>query len=90
MDLSEEESSFTHVASQCLSVLVLGVNTRLDAALTDMQRIRWDMLEQPGDYSAFVEAARKVSCGPALLPWQHCTLRRPQALPLCSTCVCHE
>lgn len=32
-DLSEEESAFTGVASQCLSVLVLGINTRLDACL---------------------------------------------------------
>lgn len=33
VDLSEEESAFTGVASQCLSVLVLGINTRLDACL---------------------------------------------------------
>jgi hypothetical protein len=32
-DLGEEESAFTGVASQCLSVLVLGINTRLDACL---------------------------------------------------------
>jgi hypothetical protein len=33
VDLGEEESAFTGVASQCLSVLVLGINTRLDACL---------------------------------------------------------
>jgi hypothetical protein len=33
LDLSEEESAFTGVASQCLSVLVLGINTHLDACL---------------------------------------------------------
>lgn len=32
-DLSDEESAFTGVAGQCLSVLVLGINTRLDACL---------------------------------------------------------
>lgn len=33
LDLSDEESAFTGVASQCLSVLVLGINTHLDACL---------------------------------------------------------
>jgi hypothetical protein len=33
VDLSEEESAFTGVASQCLSVLVLGINTHLDGCL---------------------------------------------------------
>lgn len=31
--LPQEESAFTGVASQCLSVLVLGINTHLDACL---------------------------------------------------------
>ncbi len=31
--LLQEESAFTGVASQCLSVLVLGINTHLDACL---------------------------------------------------------
>jgi len=33
VDLSEEENAFTGVASQCLSVLVLGINTHLDGCL---------------------------------------------------------
>jgi len=33
LSLVQEESAFTGVASQCLSVLVLGINTHLDASL---------------------------------------------------------
>jgi hypothetical protein len=42
MFLLQEESAFTGVASQCLSVLVLGINTHLDACL----QVGW----QPTDW----------------------------------------
>lgn len=58
LDLGEEESAFTGVASQCLSVLVLGINTHLDASLQDMLRMRWDAIESPGDDSPYVSALR--------------------------------
>jgi hypothetical protein len=44
VDLGEEESAFTGVASQCLSVLVLGINTRLDACL----QVRGSATDTPG------------------------------------------
>eukprot|EP00878_Enallax_costatus_P033636 GHUV01037174.1.p1 GENE.GHUV01037174.1~~GHUV01037174.1.p1 ORF type:complete len:827 (+),score=323.16 GHUV01037174.1:597-3077(+) len=59
-DLTDEESAFTGVASQCLSVLVLGINTRLDACLQDMLRVRWDSIESPGDDSPYVTAMRRI------------------------------
>lgn len=45
---------------QALSVLVLGINSRLDGALAEMLRMRWDAIEAPGDDSYFVTLARKV------------------------------
>jgi hypothetical protein len=33
LDFSDEEGAFSGVAAACLSVLVLGLNTRLDAPL---------------------------------------------------------
>eukprot|EP00775_Hariotina_reticulata_P007996 gene7996-8194_t len=60
VDLSEEESAFTGVASQCLSVLVLGINTHLDACLQDMLRVRWDAIESPGDDSPYVVSMRRL------------------------------
>eukprot|EP00879_Flechtneria_rotunda_P008030 GHRR01008412.1.p1 GENE.GHRR01008412.1~~GHRR01008412.1.p1 ORF type:complete len:961 (+),score=374.37 GHRR01008412.1:225-3107(+) len=60
LDLGDEESAFASVASQCLSVLVLGINTRLDACLQDMLRMRWDSIESPGDDSPYVGAMRRI------------------------------
>ena len=60
MDFGELEGAFLNVASQCMNVLVIGVNTRLDAGLQEMLRVRWDSIEQPGDDSAFVLTMRKV------------------------------
>ena len=65
VDLSDEESSFFTVASQCLSVLVLGLNTRLDGPLQEMARMRWDNIDAPGDDSVFVNGLRKVRRGGA-------------------------
>lgn len=54
------EGSFLDVASRCLGVLVLGINTNLDPGLHEMHKIRWDAIEQPGDDSTFVNIIRKV------------------------------
>jgi hypothetical protein len=40
IDLSDEESAFFGVASAAMNALVVGVNSRLDVALNDMQRTR--------------------------------------------------
>eukprot|EP00798_Chlamydomonas_sp_ICE-L_P013814 gene13814-19730_t len=68
VDFSEEESSFVNVSSSCISVLVLGINTRWDVALVEMSRVHWDDVEQPGDDSVFVNTIRKVvkDCAPRL------------------------
>ena len=60
MDYNDLEGAFLDVVSRCLSVLVLGVNTGLDAGLHEMHRVRWDAIEQPGDDSVFVNMLRKV------------------------------
>ncbi|KAJ9504635.1 hypothetical protein QJQ45_030391, partial [Haematococcus lacustris] len=67
VDLSEEEGSFQGVASACMTVLVLGINTKLDASLQDMGRVRWDMIDSPGDDSTYVLTMRKPGSQAALL-----------------------
>lgn len=54
--------------AQCLSVLVLGINTRLDSGLLEMTKARWDALETIGDESPYVSTFRSVlrECGPRL------------------------
>lgn len=45
VDVAEEEDAFAGVVTACLSVLVLGVETRLDAVLAQMTRLPWASLE---------------------------------------------
>ena len=45
VDVAEEEDAFAGVVTACLSVLVLGVETRLDAVLTQMTRLPWASIE---------------------------------------------
>lgn len=45
MDVSEEEEEFQGVVSGCLGVLLLGVETRLDAGLQGMIRVNWSAVE---------------------------------------------
>jgi len=63
-----EEEAFNTVVSQCLSVLVLGINTRLDAAFEEMIKIRWDTIETTRDEFPYVNIVRNVvrECGPRL------------------------
>ncbi|KAK9820837.1 hypothetical protein WJX81_002519 [Elliptochloris bilobata] len=58
--VAEEEDAFAGVVTACLSVLVLGAETRLDAVLTQMTRLPWASLESVGDQSDFVTAAARV------------------------------
>ena len=48
MDLSEEEDEFQSVVTQCLTVLLLGIETRLEGALAAMARINWAGMEMVG------------------------------------------
>lgn len=55
MDVSEEEEEFQGVVSGCLGVLLLGVETRLDAGLQAMIRVNWSAVEtvRPARFKAF-------------------------------------
>ncbi|GLI62858.1 hypothetical protein VaNZ11_005587 [Volvox africanus] len=67
VDFGEQEGAFVGVASACMNVLVLGINSRLDGPLLEMTRMRWDSLEAAsGDDSPFVNGLRKVllDCAP--------------------------
>nr|BCL66141.1 hypothetical protein [Volvox africanus] len=67
VDFGEQEGAFVGVASACMNVLVLGINSRLDGPLLEMIRMRWDSLETTsGDDSPFVNGLRKVllDCAP--------------------------
>ncbi|KAK9815375.1 hypothetical protein WJX72_002419 [[Myrmecia] bisecta] len=68
VDMSEEEDEFQAVITACLSVLLLGLETRLDAAMTQMVRMGWATLEQVGDQSEFVNSFSKTlsETGPKL------------------------
>ncbi|DBB02539.1 hypothetical protein WJX82_000485 [Trebouxia sp. C0006] len=60
VDVSEEEDQFQAVTTACLTVLILAVETRLDAALQQMIRVPWATLETVGDQSEFVNVFSKV------------------------------
>lgn len=45
VDMSELEDEFQAVVTQCLAVLLLGTETKLDAALQTMTRINWAAVE---------------------------------------------
>lgn len=40
VDMSDEENAFFGVTSACMNALVLGINSKLDLALTDMLRAK--------------------------------------------------
>ncbi|GMH38305.1 hypothetical protein BSKO_06189 [Bryopsis sp. KO-2023] len=67
VNFEAQEDAFNSLSAQCLSVLVLGVNTRLESALVEMTRLRWDS-EETGDESNYVSTIRNVlrGCGPRL------------------------
>jgi hypothetical protein len=43
--MSEEEDELQSVVTQCLGVLLLGIETRLEGALAAMARINWAGME---------------------------------------------
>ncbi|EIE27794.1 hypothetical protein COCSUDRAFT_26904 [Coccomyxa subellipsoidea C-169] len=72
VSVAEEEDEFQLVVTACLSVLILGCETKLDAALLTMTRMPWASLEAVGDQSDFVTMFSRVLAetaprvGPAL------------------------
>lgn len=49
VSVAEEEDEFQLVVTACLSVLILGCETKLDAALLTMTRMPWASLEAVGN-----------------------------------------
>nr|ADI46827.1 VPS53Df [Volvox carteri f. nagariensis] len=68
VDCGEVENAFVGLATACMNVLVLGINTRLDGPLLKMTKMKWDAIKATGDKSPFVAAIRKVllDCAPRL------------------------
>ncbi|GAB4819166.1 hypothetical protein N2152v2_006212 [Parachlorella kessleri] len=60
VDMSEEEDELQSVITQCLTVLLLGIETKLEGALAAMARMNWGGMEMAGDQSEYVGAVRKV------------------------------
>mmetsp|Transcript_6744 Transcript_6744/g.18881 ORF Transcript_6744/g.18881 Transcript_6744/m.18881 type:complete len:738 (-) Transcript_6744:326-2539(-) len=55
-----EQDEFTGLITTCLSVLVLGLETRLDEALRNMIKKAWDKTESVGDQSDYVNTITTV------------------------------
>uniref|UniRef100_A0A061RIS0 Vacuolar protein sorting-associated protein 53 n=2 Tax=Tetraselmis sp. GSL018 TaxID=582737 RepID=A0A061RIS0_9CHLO len=55
-----EQDEFSSVMTACLSVLVLGMETRLDEALRQMTRKAWDRTESVGDQSDYVNTITTI------------------------------
>ncbi|EFN54878.1 hypothetical protein CHLNCDRAFT_23940 [Chlorella variabilis] len=74
VDMSEEEDEFQTVTTQCLASLLLGIETKLEGALSAMARINWAGMEMAGDQSEYVGSFRRVlldvgaRLGPAMPP----------------------
>ncbi|XP_024383135.1 vacuolar protein sorting-associated protein 53 A isoform X2 [Physcomitrium patens] len=54
IDMSEEQDEFSGVITKALSILVLGLETRLENELANMARLPWATLESVGDQSDYV------------------------------------
>ena len=54
--MSEEEDELQSVITQCLTVLLLGIETKLEGALAAMARMNWGGMEMVGD-------GRTTPCG---------------------------
>ena len=52
--MSEEEDEFQGVITHCLTVLLLGIETRLEGALAAMARINWAGMEMVGGRGGWV------------------------------------
>lgn len=74
VDFSDQEDEFRSVITKSLSVLVLGMDTRLDISLSALMRHNWAAVEMVGDQSEYIGAMRAAladvgtRAGPALPP----------------------
>lgn len=76
VDFSDGEDQFQDLATQCLSVLLLGIETKLESPLGALVRHNWAALEAVGDQSDYVSTMRAVLMDAgaqvgALLPPNH-------------------
>lgn len=60
VDMNEEQDEFSGLITRALSVLVLGMETRLDAELAAMTKVQWASLEAVGDQSEYVNAISNI------------------------------
>ncbi|KAK9837632.1 hypothetical protein WJX74_001749 [Apatococcus lobatus] len=60
VDVAGEEDEFQAVITSALNVLLLGLETRLEASLSQMARISWSSLDSVGDQSDFVNTFSKT------------------------------
>ncbi len=60
VDTSTSEDKFTDVVTDCLSALVLGVETVVDGALTTLTRFNWMAVESVGDQSEWVGVIKRA------------------------------
>ncbi|GBG82677.1 hypothetical protein CBR_g35042 [Chara braunii] len=60
IDMQEEEEEFTGVITRALSILVIGMETRLDAELQNMTKVPWANLEAVGDQSEYVNGINAI------------------------------
>lgn len=58
LDVTDDEEEFASVVTTALNVLLLGVETRLETALTAMTKIHWAGVESVGDQSEWAGLAR--------------------------------
>ena len=61
VDMSEEQEEFSGVTTRALSMLVLGLETRLELELQGMTRLQWGSMETVGDQSEYVSAISAVA-----------------------------
>eukprot|EP00898_Chlorokybus_atmophyticus_P008215 jgi/Chlat1/8395/Chrsp80S07907 len=60
MDMSGEQEQFSGLITRALAILVLGIETRLEAALQGMAKTNWGSLEGVGDQSEYVNMINQV------------------------------
>ena len=60
VDMSQVEDDFSGVITTALSTLVLGLETRVDQALSEMAKINWAALDLVGDQSDYVNIFSSV------------------------------
>ena len=63
IDMGSVQDEFSGVITQALSRMVLGLETKMDAALAHMARVNWAVLDTVGDQSDYVNEISAVFSG---------------------------